>query len=262
LGPDPIAELALLVDAAEAAGHIALGHFRNDVETWEKPGEGPVTEADMAIDRMLHAELRAARPDYGWLSEESESGHDRDQRERVFIVDPIDGTRAFIAGEEGWGVALAVAERGRVIAAAMHLPARSESFAASLGAGATRNGAPIRASARDALDGATALAASSQLRDEMWPGGAPPVERHFRSSLAWRLCLVGQGRFDVMVTLRDAYEWDIAAGCLIATEAGAKVTDGAGAALNFNRHPARAPGVIAAPDALHRALMALRCVRG
>ncbi len=258
MAPEWHGDLALLVGAAEAAGAIALGHFRADVETWEKPGEGPDTEADLAIDRMLRAELSAARPDYGWLSEESEGQHDRDRRERVFIVDPIDGTRAFIAGQEGWGPALAVAERGRVVAAVMHLPARGETFAAVLGQGATLNGAPIRASGRAMLDGATALAASAQLKDALWPGGAPPVKRHFRPSLAWRLCLVGQGRFDIMVTLRPAYEWDIAAGSLIATEAGAVVTDGNGATLAFNRHPARAPGVIAAPEALHRALMARR----
>ena len=252
------ADLALLVGAAEAAGAIALDHFRGDVETWEKPGEGPVTEADLAIDRMLRAELGAARPDYGWLSEESEGQPDRASRERVFIVDPIDGTRAFIAGQEGWGPALAVAERGRVVAAAMHLPARGETFAAALGQGASLNGAPIRASGRAMLEGAAALVTASQLKDELWPGGPPPVKRHFRPSLAWRLCLVGQGRFDIMVTLRPAYEWDIAAGSLIAAEAGVKVTDGEGGALAFNRHPARAPGVIAAPEALHRALMARR----
>ncbi len=255
---EPPDDLALLIAAAEAAGPIAMGHFKGDVETWEKPGEGPVTEADLAIDRMLRAELGAARPGYGWLSEESEGEADRASRERVFIVDPIDGTRAFIAGQEGWGTALAVAERGRVIAAAMHLPARGETFAAALGQGATLNGAPIRASRRSALEGATALAASAQLKSELWPGGPPPVERHFRPSLAWRLCLVGQGRFDIMVTLRAAYEWDIAAGSLIATEAGAAVTDGEGADLEFNRHPLRAPGVIAAPEPLHRALMGLR----
>jgi myo-inositol-1(or 4)-monophosphatase len=260
LAPDWSDDLALLVGAAEASGPIAMGHFKGNFETWDKPDEGPVTEADLAIDRMLHAELGAARPDYGWLSEESEGAHDRDTRERVFIVDPIDGTRAFIAGEQGWGIALAVAERGRVVAAAMHLPARGETFAAALGQGATLNGAPIRASNRVALEGATALAASTQLKDALWPGGVPPVERHFRPSLAWRMCLVAQGRFDMMVTLRAAYEWDIAAGTLIATEAGAAVTDGDGAALAFNRHPARAPGVIAAPDALHRALMARRRV--
>ncbi len=258
MGLERADDLALLVGAAAAAGAIALGHFRRDVEVWEKPGEGPVTEADLAIDRMLRAELGAARPDYGWLSEESEGQHDRTSRERVFIVDPIDGTRAFIAGQEGWGPALAVAERGRVVAAVMHLPARGETFAAALGQGASLNGASIRASGRAMLEGAAALVTASQLKDELWPGGPPPVKRHFRPSLAWRLCLVGQGRFDLMVTLRPAYEWDIAAGSLIATEAGAVVTDGDGGALEFNRHPARAPGVIAAPEALHRALMARR----
>lgn len=258
MAPDNAADLALLVQAAEAAGRIAMAHFKTGVETWEKPGEGPVTVADIAIDRILHAEFRAARPDYGWLSEESASAHDRAARDRIFIADPIDGTRAFIAGQEGWGPALAVAERGRVVAAVMHLPARSETFAALCGGGATLNGRPIRASARTELDGATVLAASSQLRDELWPGGPPPVERHFRPSLAWRLCLVGLGQFDAMITLRDAYEWDIAAGSLIAAEAGATVTDAAGNVLGFNRHPARAPGVIAAPGAIHRALMALR----
>jgi myo-inositol-1(or 4)-monophosphatase len=258
LARDYLADLALLVGAAEEAGRIAMAHFKTDVETWDKPGEGPVTAADIAIDRMLHAEFGAARPDYGWLSEESESAHDRDARDHVIIADPIDGTRAFIAGQEGWGPALAVAERGQVVAAAMHLPARSETFAASLGGGATLNGRPIRASAQAELNGATALAASSQLRAELWPGGAPPVERHFRPSLAWRLCLVGQGKFDAMITLRDAYEWDIAAGSLIASEAGATVTDAAGDCLCFNRHPVRAPGVIAASGPVHGALMALR----
>jgi len=258
VAPDRADDLALLTGAAQAAGAIAMRHFKGDFATFEKSDKSPVTEADLAIDAMLRAELCAARPDYGWLSEESEGADDRADRERVFIVDPIDGTRAFIAGEQGWGPALAIAEGGRVVAGAMYLPVRGETFAAALGQGATLNGAPIRASRRIELEGAATLAASSQLRDELWPGGSPLVERHFRSSLAWRLCLVAQGQFDIMVTLRAAYEWDIAAGSLIAAEAGAAVTDGDGAALEFNHHPSRAPGVIAAPAALHRALMARR----
>ena len=260
MAPDRADDLALLTGAAESAGIIAMRHFKGGYETWEKADKSPVTEADLAIDVMLREELCGARPDYGWLSEESDGADDRDSRERVFIVDPIDGTRAFIAGEAGWGVALAVAEHGRVIAGAMYLPVRGETFAAALGQGATLNGMPINASGRVELEGAATLAASSQLKDELWPGGVPQVDRHFRSSLAWRLCLVGQGCFDIMVTLRAAYEWDIAAGSLIAAEAGAAVTDGDGAALMFNRHPRRAPGVIAAPAALHRALMARRQV--
>ena len=258
MGPDPGAERDLLVAAAEAAGGIALKAFRGDYESWDKPGEGPVTAVDLAVDEMLRAELMRARPDYGWLSEESRSDTDLDARERVFILDPIDGTRAFMGGQEGWGTALAVAERGRVIAGVMHLPARGETYAAALGAGATLDGRAIRASRRGKLDGARALVASSMLKAELWPGGVPPVARHFRPSLAWRLCLVAAGRFDLMVTLRDAWEWDVAAGTLIAAEAGAVVTDRDGGALEFSRHPARAAGIIAAPEGLHTALMRLR----
>jgi len=256
LAPERSRDLALLVGAAEAAGKLGLAHFRREVEIWDKPGAGPVTEADLAIDHMLHAELGPARPDYGWLSEESERGHDRDLCERVFIIDPIDGTRAFIAGDQGWGPALAVAERGRVVAAVMHLPVRGETYAAALGQGATLNGVPIRASGRAVLEGARALATSATLKAELWPGGAPQLERHFRASLAWRLCLVAAGQFDLLVTLRDAYEWDVAAGALIAAEAGAVVTDRDGGRLVFNRHPAKASGVVAAPPPLHRDLMA------
>jgi myo-inositol-1(or 4)-monophosphatase len=258
LAPDPRADLRLLTEAAEAAGAIALKQFGGAYESWEKPGQGPVTAADLAVDRMLRAELMAARPDYGWLSEESRGDAQLDRYARLFIVDPIDGTRAFMSGQDGWGPALAVAERGRVIAGVMHLPARAETYAAAAGGGATLNGAPIRVSARQRLRGARALISSVQMKPELWPGGPPPVERHFRPSLAWRLCLVAAGVFDLMLTLRDAWEWDIAAGSLIAAEAGATVTDRDGGPLAFSRHPARALGVIAAPAPLHRALMGLR----
>ncbi len=256
--PDAEADLALLTGAAEAAGEIALKAFGGDYESWEKPGQGPVTAADLAVDRMLRAELAAARPGYGWLSEESGGDEDLNRRQRVFIVDPIDGTRAFMSGQEGWGTALAVAERGRVIAGVMRLPARAETYAAALGGGATVNGRPVRASRRRVLAGARVLISKTQMKPELWPAGPPPVARHFRPSLAWRLCLVAAGVFDAMVTLRDAWEWDIAAGSLIATEAGAAVTDREGGPLVFSRHPARALGVIAAPEPLHAGLMRLR----
>lgn len=258
MAPDPAEDLALLTGVAALAGPMALARFKTDVAVWDKPGQGPVTDADLEIDEMVRETLCAARPDYGWLSEESVDPRSFTDRDRIFIVDPIDGTRAFLAGEQGWGTALAVVERGRVVAAVMHLPARGETYAAAVGKGATLNGRPIAASSTAALSGATALAARTQLKPELWPGGAPPVDRHYRPSLAWRMCLVARGRFDLMVTLRPAYEWDIAAGCLIATEAGAKVTDGDGGELVFNRHPNRATGVIVAPRSLHDELMDLR----
>lgn len=257
--PDARADRDLLAEAAHAAGAIALGHFRGALAVEEKPdGQGPVTIADRAVDAFLRARLGRARPGYGWLSEESEDSPARLAAGRTFIVDPIDGTRAFIAGEAGWSVALAVVEHGQPVAAVVHLPARGQTFAAALGAGATLDGAAIRGSGRIALPGAQALVSRPQLDPQHWPGGVPPITRAFRPSMAWRLCLVAEGRFDAMLTLRDTWEWDVAAGALIAAEAGLAVSDREGGRLGFNRPDPRLPGVIAAPAALHRALLVHR----
>jgi len=256
--PDPAADTALLLEAAEAAGEIALRHFRNSPAIYDKPGEGPVSEADLEIDEMLRARLGDARPDYGWLSEESPDDPARLDARRTFIVDPIDGTRSFIAGEVGFSVALAVVEDMAVTSAVVHLPAREETFSATRGGGAAKDGRPVAASRADDPARATVLTARRQLSDEHWPCGAPPLERHFRPSLAWRMCLVAEGRFDSMLTFRRAYEWDVAAGALIAAEAGARVTDGRGRPLEFNSPDGLQDGVIAAPAGLHRRIMARR----
>jgi myo-inositol-1(or 4)-monophosphatase len=195
-----------LEDAARAAGEIALRHFERGFEVWEKPGgQGPVTAADLEIDRMLRAELLAARPEYGWLSEESLDGAERLAAERVFVVDPIDGTRAFVARERAWGHSLAVSEKGRVTAAVVHLPRLGRTYAAAAGAGATVNGRPIAASARAELDGARVLANAAALDQANWRGRPPRLERHMRPSLAYRLCLAAEGRFDAMLTFRDLW---------------------------------------------------------
>jgi myo-inositol-1(or 4)-monophosphatase len=252
----PATDLGLLVEAAEAAGRIALRHFGRSPETWAKDdGAGPVTEADLEIDRMLRAELLAARPGYGWLSEETEDGPERLAAERAFVVDPLDGTRAFLAGEPSFAHSLAVVERGRVTAGVVHLPKLGRTYTAALGQGARRDGVPIRASGREAVEGARVLAPANNFRPEHWPGGMPRVARHFRPSIAYRLCLAAEGRFDAMLTLRETWEWDVAAGSLAAAEAGATVTSARGEVPTFNREVPRLAGILAAGPALHRALM-------
>lgn len=252
--PDP--DLALLEQAAEAAGVIALRHFGRSPEVWDKPGGlGPVSVADLEVDRMLRAELTAARPGYGWLSEESEDGPDRLAAERVFVVDPIDGTRAYVGGQKAWGHSLAVVERGRVTAGVVVLPALERRYSAAKGAGAWRDGTAIAASGRADLDDATVLANAAHLDPSHWRGRAPRLERHMRPSLAYRLCLAAEGRFDAMLSFRPCWEWDVAAGALIATEAGAKATARDGAALRFNNPHPQVPGLIVAGPALHGALL-------
>jgi len=252
-------DLALLRDAARAAGQIALRYWKQRPEVWDKGGShGPVTEADLAVNSMLAETLRAARPDYGWLSEETPDTAERLQKHRTFIIDPIDGTRAFIAGEDSFSHSLAVAEEGRIVAAAVYLPALDQMYSASATSPATRNDAPIYASEQRGVEGASIVASKSNLKPEFWPGGVPDLKRSFRPSLAYRLCLVAEGRFDSMVAFRPTWEWDIAAGALIAARAGAVVTDAQGGSIGFNAADPRAPGVIAASLGLHTALLALR----
>ena len=242
----------LLADTLREAGEIAMQFWRNDAQVWDKDdGAGPVTEADLAVDAHLKTRIQAARPDYGWLSEETEDTTDRLRHSTVAIVDPIDGTRAFVAGEKNWAVSMAIVKDGKPVTAGVFMPAKDQLFTAQAGRGAFLDGHPIGATAAQELAGSTVLSARPNLEPRNWTGGTPPLERHFRSSLAYRLALVGKGAFDAMLTLRATWEWDVAAGHLIATEAGALVTDQRGGDARFNNPKPQIDGMVAAPAPLH-----------
>lgn len=249
----PGADLDLLIAAARSAGDVALGYSGKTARRWDKPdGAGPVTEADLAVNDMLQDTLRAARPDYGWLSEESEDNADRLSHDRVFIIDPIDGTRSFADGSRTWAHALAIAERGIVTAGVVFLPMRDLIFTAEAGQGAQVNGTPITPSRQNSLNAADILATKPNMAATHWKSGrAPDFARAHRPSLAYRMALVAQGRFDGMLTLRPCWEWDIAAGDLILREAGAICTDKAGGQLVFNNPRPKLDGVIAAGPKVH-----------
>ena len=244
-------DLDLLIAAAKESGRIATGFHGSSYEKWDKQdGAGPVTAADLAVNRMLEVELREARPDYGWLSEESAPQQDRQNADRVFIIDPIDGTRSFIEGSDTWAHSLAIAEKGEVKAGVVYLPKRDLLYTAAKGKGAFLNGQPIIPSAREELTGANILATRPSFEPRYWKR-VPDVTRNHRPSLAYRLALVAQGRFDAMLTLRATWEWDIAAGVLILNEAGAITSDKHGDALKFNNPDPRLPGMIGANANLH-----------
>ena len=254
--PDHAEALALLTGAALAAAPLAMAHFGRAPAVTEKPdGQGPVSEADLAVDAFLRERLLAARPDAGWLSEETPDTPERLAREAVFVVDPIDGTRAYLKGETAWALSLALVVGGAPVAACVHMPAKGRTYAALLGGGARRDGAPIRCSDRGEAAGARVLTTKSSLAPAHWPRGAPAVSRHFRASLAYRLCLVAEGRYDAMLTLRPAWAWDVAAGALIAAEAGAAVSDAAGRPLDLAAPDPRSPGCVAAAPGIHAALL-------
>lgn len=248
-------DLTLLIDAARSAGEIACKYFNAAPEVWEKSdGQGPVTEADLHVNRQLSADLQGARPDYGWLSEETEDGADRLKTDRQFIVDPIDGTRSFIEGNKDWAHSLAVCENGVITAAVVFLPVRDLMYAAAIGQGATCNGTPLAATPDKAMETATVLSAKPNLDPKYWTASVPPFKRTFRSSLAYRMALVGQGRFDAMLTLRPTWEWDVAAGALIVTEAGGAVSDQKGQPAVFNNAHPQINGMVAG-GGIHNALV-------
>lgn len=251
----PATDLPLLIDAARVAGRVATSFVGPSAARWDKPNDaGPVTEADLAVNDALASTLRLSRPDYGWLSEETEDDDARLSADNVFIIDPIDGTRSFVEGGRTWAISIAIARKGQITAAVIYLPRRDKLYAAGLGLGSTLNGVSLTATQAGMEPGSTVLAARPSFDEKHWQNGPPPLDRHYRPSLAYRLSLVGQGRFDSMLTLRPSWEWDIAAGALIVTEAGGRITDRTGAPLRFNNaHPAL-NGVVAAGPQLHRAL--------
>ena len=251
----PDNDLTLLTQAAYAAGDIARGYFNAAPEVWDKAdGQGPVTEADLHVNRQLEADLRGARPDYGWLSEESTDTESRLRTDRQFIIDPIDGTRAFIEGSKDWAHSIAVTENGQTIAAAIYLPMRDAMYVATAGGGATLNGTPLTARSNSLIEEATVLSAKPNLNPANWAGIVPPFKRTFRSSLAYRLALVAEGRYDAMLTLRPTWEWDVAAGALIVAEAKGTASDRTGATPRFNNAHPQINGMVAA-GGIHQTLV-------
>ncbi|OCP00243.1 MULTISPECIES: 3'(2'),5'-bisphosphate nucleotidase CysQ [unclassified Ensifer] len=235
-GADWTADLELIRAAAVVAGETALGYFRKGPDVrWKNEGRSPVSEADLAANDVLKTRLLAARPDYGWLSEETDDDQSRLSRDTVFVVDPIDGTRAFIAGKELWCVSVAVVHRGQPVAGILYAPALDELFEAGAGRAALRNGTPI--SVREAKAGETLhLAAAEDTIGKFAPAYRSAVARvpHV-PSLAYRLAMVADGRIDGTLVKRNSHDWDLAAADLILAEAGGALVDLDGKALSYNR---------------------------
>ncbi|MBZ8133467.1 3'(2'),5'-bisphosphate nucleotidase CysQ [Afifella sp. IM 167] len=249
------ADRVLLAEAARAAGALALRFFGRNPESWQKQGGSPVSVADMEVDAFLHAELAAARPDYGWLSEETVDHPDRLRRERIFIVDPIDGTRGFLAGDPNWCVSIAVVCEGRPQAAALFAPALGRLMTAALGEGASEDGAPIRVSRRGALSGCAIAGPSSWLNSEVWRSREVRPGRYL-PSLAWRFACVADATFDAAFARPRAHDWDLAACDLLVHEAGGRLTALDGRPPLYNKAELRHGALAAANQRLHGDLIA------
>ncbi|MCA3700700.1 MAG: 3'(2'),5'-bisphosphate nucleotidase CysQ, partial [Brevundimonas sp.] len=187
---DLAADLALIREAAVAAGSLAVAERARGLKITAKSGGSPVTSADLAVDDMLKNRLLAARPDHGWLSEETADSGDRLNRNRIFVVDPIDGTVAFMKHRPWWCVPIAVVEDGRPVAAVIHVPSTGETYEATVDGGARLNGRPITASDETTLDDAAVLADARLMEGPHWPEPWPPMRYEKRNALAYRMALV------------------------------------------------------------------------
>ncbi|WP_051660925.1 3'(2'),5'-bisphosphate nucleotidase CysQ [Bosea sp. 117] len=246
---DPSLAARHLSDAVAAAGAVALAMFRTGVKSWSKANDSPVTEADIAVDSMLREQLTALAPDYGWLSEETVDDPARLARSRLWIVDPIDGTRAYMAGRPDWAVAAALVEAGRPVAAALFAPVTDELFVAVAGAGATRNGQPIRVSGLGQVAGAR-IDGPAPLLDRL--RFDEPVERVPRiRSLALRIARVATGELDAAFASPNGHDWDLAAADLLVHEAGGRLTTMDGVPLAYNAAVPRHGALVSAGAALY-----------
>ena len=257
--PDTAADLALLTVAVREAGEIARKFFGGTYKRWSKAQGSPVTEADLAVDQFLRERLRAARPAYGWLSEETADDPARLSAETVFVVDPIDGTIAFMKNRPHFTICAAVVHQGRPIAGVVYNPISEEFFAARKGHGAMRNGNSISVSGRTEIEGCRMLGDKAMFAHPAWntlPNIAwPDMHIETRSSIAYRMALVACGEFDAMLALSAKRDWDLAAADLILKEAGGVATAHDGSDLEYNRPAAIQTSIVGAGPSLHALLL-------
>ena len=237
-------EAALLEDAVRQAGELALSLLRTELKNWIKGASSPVSEADIAVNDLLERKLRSATPDYGWLSEESADDEARLGKPLAWIVDPIDGTRGYLAGREDWCVSAALVADASPVLAAVFAPASKEFFFAIRGQGATRNGVPIRATGGTDMD-FSRMAGPKPLVERLSPSGEGITLHPRIGSLALRLCRVAQGNLDAAFAGGQSRDWDLAAANLIVHEANGRMTALSGDTILYNRREV-AHGVLVA----------------
>ncbi|MBK5197997.1 MAG: 3'(2'),5'-bisphosphate nucleotidase CysQ [Methyloceanibacter sp.] len=248
-------DYALLKQAAREAGDLAFSYFRQQIEVKRKPDGSEVSEADLAVDTALKLELIGKRPDYGWLSEETADNPERLERRRVWMVDPIDGTNAFLRHVPEWTVSAALVEDGVPVMGVVFNPATKEFFHAMHGRGAFLNDQPIKASGISTLDGAKLIASGGLFKKKIWKEPWPEVKTRWVNSVAYRLALVACGQADATISLSAKCEWDLAGAAIIVEEAGGIITDHHGEGHLYNRASPRFPSLVASGKALHPILI-------
>lgn len=249
------ADLALISELAVQAGVIAMGFFGEDPEVWMKENDSPVSQADYAVDLFLKEKLLAARPTYGWLSEETVDDKSRLKAERTFVVDPIDGTRGFLNRQKQWCISVAIVCSRRPIAGVLHAPVLGQTLAAHTGLQTTLNDQPVTVREHPQTLLATGPRPFLRTIDSRYKTRVEALP--FVPSLAWRIGLVAMGRLDLAVARGSARDWDLAAADIIVHQAGGALTDMSGKQLLYNCSSTRHSALVSSAAGAHKEMLDL-----
>lgn len=248
-------DAALLRETVREAGALARSMFRTELKKWTKGASSPVSEADIAVNDLLETRLRAATPDYGWLSEESADDATRLSRRLTWVVDPIDGTRNYLNGHDEWCVSVALVEGTAPVLAAVFAPVSEEFFFAVRGRGTTLNGKAVQAAAGAQLDFSRVAGPKPMVERLNAAGGE--IKLHPRiGSLALRLCRVAHGALDAAFAGGNSHDWDLAAADLIVQEADGRMSDLSGETILYNRREVTHGVLVAAGRDRHASIVA------
>lgn len=247
-------DFARAAEAVTVAGRAALERFSRRNKSWRKTDGTQVSEADLEVDEILRQILLRGPSPYGWHSEESKASSPG--AKRFWLVDPIDGTSAFLGGSQAWCISLALIESGTAVLGLIHAPAQKRLYSAQAGRGARLNDAPLKVSERKELAGARIISNATALKDQRWQKPLPALERLSVPSLALRLAHVAKGEADAAIALSYKHDWDLAAGDLIVREAQGMASDVDGQMLRYDFARSRRAGFVAANPWIHAALLA------
>ena len=250
-------ELLQLKNIVQKAGKIGLSYFGKNIKNWQKADDTPITEADLAVNDFLETELKSFRPEYGWLSEETTDNEVRLAKQYLWVVDPIDGTKAFINAKPEWVVSVAIVRDSRPILGLIYDPIAEILYFAEQNQGAFSNGVKIEPSQKTNVYNCNILAYEfhfermTKRSDYIWP----EMNYDIVNSMAMRVVLVASGKFDAMVSFTNKGEWDMAAADIIIHEAGGLITDGFGNLLTYNKPIPKLPHMVAAGVKLHKSII-------
>lgn len=255
-------ELDVAVAAARAAGAIVRRWYDGDYTVTQKSNKSPVTEADVEANEAIQAAIAAAFPEDGWLSEESRDSQERLHKRRVWIVDPLDGTREFVHHIPEFAVCIGLVDNGQPVLGVEFNPVRDELFAAARGLGMTLNGMGVHASEVASLATARVLASRSEDKRGEWDEFRSDMRVELTGSVAYKLALIAAGKADATFSLTPKNEWDVCAGAAMILEAGGRMTDRYGNPLRFNQASTKLPGLIACNASLFEPIVSLLRQRG